>query len=164
MFNAARVPQSRRREQQPYELSCTLAGRWMKFWPGISMLESRSSGVSEAWALGVTMAFSHGENAFIPAAPSSWSVCVKQHLDNSTARLQNPWSQCEMVLLAARLVHPMSRDSELFHLTTFVSSADHASSDGNSIRTWRQHGSGRPSKLLKGVLPNMSTPWSSPVC
>ena len=39
MFNAARVPQSRRREQQPYELSCTLAGRWMKFWLGTSMLE-----------------------------------------------------------------------------------------------------------------------------
>ena len=104
----------------------------------------------------------------IPQHGSFLNTCFTsstyQHLDNSTARLQNPWSQCEMVLLAARLVHSMSRDSELFHLTTFVSSADHASSDGNSIRTWRQHGSGRPSKLLTGVLPNMSTPWSSSVC
>ena len=111
------------------------------------MLDPRSSGVSEAWALGVTMAFSHGENAFIPAALSSWSVCVKQHLDSSTARLQNPWVQCEMVPLVTRLVHTMSRNNEPRQLTTLVSSADHASSDGISCRTRRQHGSGRPSKL-----------------
>ena len=43
-----------------------------------------------------------------------------------------------MVPLAARLLRSMSRDKELFHLTTFVTFADHASSDGNSRRILRQ--------------------------
>ena len=70
----------------------------------------------------------------------------------------------EMVLLVTRLLHFVRRDKELRQLTTLLSSADHASSDGNSRRILRQLRSGRPSKLCIGVFPNLSTPWSSPVC
>ena len=52
--NAARVPQSRWREHWAL---CTPADRWTKFWQGTSMLESRSSAVSEALVTGVAMAF-----------------------------------------------------------------------------------------------------------
>ena len=56
MFNAARVRQSRWRGHWAL---CTPADRWTKFWQGTSMLESRSSAVSEALSLGVAIALNH---------------------------------------------------------------------------------------------------------
>ena len=99
---------------------------------------SRSSDVSEVLVVGVTMALNHGENAFIPAAPPSWLVWAKQHFDNSTARLQNPWGQCEKVLLVTRLLHSMSRDKRTGSTDHFGHFACVRGSDGNSRRIRRQ--------------------------
>ena len=163
MFNAARVPLSRFREHEPCEnFPAHLLGRRTKFWPGTSMLEVFSClrSVGRRCYDGVT---SWRERIHFRRAFFMVSVVLaalgQQHNTFATS-----WVQFEMAPLVARLLHFMSRDKELRQLTTLVSSADHASSDGNSCRTRRQIGSGRPSKLLIGVSPNWSTSWSSPVC
>ena len=77
-------------------------------------------------------------------ATTSWLWIIHGHTASVHAvDLPSTWARAQHVCknreptLAACLLHSMSREKELFHLTTFVTFADHASSDGNSASELR---------------------------